>query len=297
VEQTAKHFGGSFSDGGAFSNMRLRPGEVQAVYYPTDAQNVSKNFVEYQVLVQERSNSIIITRLYEHVIAVDGFGGIADYYNYTFRPDPSANKTDGQKSYKAGVGSKVLVLCINGEYHNACIIGGIRDSNGPIDVKENDGHRLKFRFNGVSVEINKDGELTLEYQGAMNADGTPADGVDQDTLGTKISIAKTGNVTIADGTSENTILIDHANGRIQLVSKNEVDVTAPNIKVGSTSSSEPLVLGNSLNQWMQQLIAAINTISVPTATGPSGPPFNAPVFQQLAQQFEENLSQKSFTEK
>lgn len=296
MEQIPSHFGGIKYDGNAFGNFKLRPGEVQAVFYPTDAQNVSKNFVEYQVLVQERANDIIVNRMYSHVIAIDGFGGIADYCNYTFRPDKTATRTDGQKDFKAGVGSKVLVLCISGEQHNACIIGGIRDSNGPLDLRE-DGHRLKFRFNGVSVEINAQGELTLEYQGAMDADGKSAKDVDQDSLGTFVKIDRQGNTTLSDKDGKNSLLISHKDGKIQLVAENEVDVTAPNIKVGSISSSEPMVLGNSLNQWIQQLIVVLSTMTFPTATGPTGPTFLAPQLQQLAQQFEQNLSNKTFTER
>lgn len=296
MEQWPIHFGGTFDDGGMMNNLRFRPGEVQAVYTKDDPQNVSRKFVEYKVLVQHRSNGVVINRMYDHVFAVDTFGGIADYANWTFRADPSGNRLDGKKEPGAGVGSKVLILCVNGESHNACIVGGIRDSNGLVDDPE-EGHRLRFRFNGIAISINKDGEMTLEYQGAMLADGTVGPDVDTNAVGTTVKITKDGNFTVADKDSKNKIVLDHAQGKVFIESENEIVETAPKIRHGSVDSDEPHVLGNKTNDWVKQLINAIKAISVPTGTGPSGPPINSPLFEQLGQQFQDNLSERAFTEK
>jgi hypothetical protein len=296
------HFGGSFSDGGVLNNITLRFGEVQAVYFPEDPQNLSKRVVEYSVLVQHRSGSTVVSRMYHNCFAADLFGGISDTLTYTYRADPSASTMTAKKRGPVGNGSRVLVLCINGEEHSAVILAGIQHPSTPKAVKPDSGkpedfHNLHFRFQGIDVAIDHEGQLTLEYQGAMKADGTMADGVDAKSVGTTIKITKDGNFKVADKDDKSLFLLDHVNGKVQFTAENEFDITSKNIKFGSTSADEPQVLGNALQAWIGTLIDQICQIIVITSTGNSSPPTNTPQLQALKATFADTLSEFIFAQR
>ncbi len=130
------HFRGKasgFSSNGSMTNTMLRVGEVQAIYYPEDEENVSRRFVEYDVWVQHRANDTAVTKEYRHVIAIDHYGSVADYSFATYRvKKTSANEGDA-KTLEPGLGAKVILLCINGETNNAVILGAIRDVGSTQD--------------------------------------------------------------------------------------------------------------------------------------------------------------------
>lgn len=181
-----------FDGGDAFSNHALRFGEVQEIVYPNDKRSLSKKFVEYRVYVQERSNGTANGRMYEHVLLMNSLAGLADKSFYTLRGSKSAAKP---KDNRLGLGSKVLILCINGEVNNAVIIGGLRDEKDESEEKakaEDLGHHLSWIFNGFSVSIDKDGQLVATYGGKTDADGKRNKDVDQKLTGTRVSFLKDG---------------------------------------------------------------------------------------------------------
>lgn len=282
-------------DGDGLNNCKLRVGEVQAIFGPQHPLNVSKKRNEYQVFVSHRANGTASTKMYDHCLLADGFGSLADYIRYTLRTDPSATR----KTMGPGVGAKVLILCANGESTNPIIVSGIPDAArdpDPDPDPDQDGHHFEAEFNGVHFDVNNDGEFTLTYGGATNADGTLADGVDEDAVGTTITFSKDGNVTVADTDGSNSILLDHKNKKVQ-VTTTECDIIAKTIKHGDADASQPLVLGNAWKDWMNNVLTAIGQLTVMTAVGPSTVPINAPLFQALAQQLNTLLSQTAFVNK
>lgn len=66
-------------------------------------------------------------------------------------------------------------------------------------------------------------------------------------------------------------------------------------KVIHNGGSQPMVLGDTLKQLLENLITAITTITVtcPTSGGTSSTPINAPAFEVIKNQLENVLSQKS----
>jgi len=280
------------NDGDGLSNIRLRVGEVQAVFGPKHPLNVSKKRNEYQVFVTHRANGTIVTKLYEHCFLSDAFGSFADFIRFTLRADPSARRNP----VRPGVGAKVLILCINGESQNPVILSGIPDANRETDPDPTeDGHHLEAMFNGVEFNINAQGELLIAYRGATNADGTLADGVDQDAVGTFITLAKDGSVLMSDAKGDNSVLMDRPNSKV-VVTTSEYDVVADKIRHGSPSASEPHVMGNKWKSWMNRVVQAIEKITVFTAVGESSPPINLPEFQELAEELDTLLSEKAFVE-
>lgn len=281
-------------DGDGLSNVRLRVGEVQAVFGPKHTLNVSKKRNEYQVFVTHRANRTIVTKLYEHCYLSDAFGSLADFIRFTLRADPSARRNP----VKPGVGAKVLILCVNGESQNPVIISGLPDAGRDADPDpdpDDDGHHLQAMFNGIEFDINKDGELQITYGGATNADGTLADGVDQDAVGTFITLRKDGSVFMSDAKGDNSVIMDRPNSKV-VVTTGEYDVVADKIRHGSTGASQAHVLGNKWKTWMNNVLQQIQELTVLTAVGPSSPPVNLPAFQALAEQLDTLLSDKAFTE-
>lgn len=280
---------------GALFNVALRPGQVQEIYFPEDKKNVSKKFVEYDVMVQHRANGTAVTKLYTHVIAIDQTGSVADLDYSTYRTDNVATKQDGSQ-FRPGNGAHVILLCINGESNNGVIIGGLRHPDAPKDKKV-DGHHKHQRFNGIDLLINKDGELTITYQGAQKADGKIADGVDEGALGTFVKISKDGNLLVSDKEGKNQILLDHATGKVNIISENEINQTSEKVRLGDATTEDPAVGGNELKGLLTDLIKAINKLTVPTLNGPSGTPNNAPEFSAISSRLGDMLSGTVFVKK
>jgi hypothetical protein len=180
------------STGTGFDNWRLRVGEVQEAIPPTDPRNVSKRVTEYRVYVQQMSGNTMVGRVYDYCTISNMFGSLADHLEYSLRAVPSASNKDSQKNSGAGKGAKVLLLCINGSIQNAVIIGAIRDSNQTPETPGK-GQHLDFVFNGVSININDSGELSLKVAGKTDLDGKTIN----DDVGSSVKIDAAGNVSVS----------------------------------------------------------------------------------------------------
>jgi len=202
---------------GMFENTRLRLGEVQERIPPTDPRNISKMVDEYRVYVQHSDGGTMVGRIYDYCVLSNTFGSIADNLKYTLRATPSAINKDSQKNNGAGKGAKVLLLCINGDTRNAIIIGGIHDSKEVKDKSE--GHHLNFVFNGVAININDAGELTLNIHGKTDLDGKT-----EDDVGSSVKIDKDGNISVK------------ANGEVKVECGNAV-IDSDKIELGGSNLS------------------------------------------------------------
>lgn len=210
---------------GFLNNIRLRIGEVQELVPPKDKRNRNKKFNEYRVFVQHKENGTATTKMYEGCLLVNMFGGLADYLKFTLRADKVAEKKKGAP----GLGSKVLLLCINGESHSAVILGGLRDAE--FDKDEDKGHNLTFAFNGVDVEIDKDGQLKLSVNGPTKADGKAVS--ENSKLPSTIKIEKDGKITAVTGS--NSVIIEH--GKVTINSESAVEVNCQTAKINASQKA------------------------------------------------------------
>ncbi len=185
-------------DGGAFTDNLLRIGEVTKVIYPDDPQSLSKRFIEYSVQVQKRANGTAGVVEYRHCYMANPLSGLADYAWWRLRVDK--NHQAG-KDGNPGQGSKVLILCINGERMNPVILCGIRDEADLTEEKSlgrDKGHAAEFMFNGLKLAVADDGSLEIRYGGPTKADGTlDTDKVKAAQVGTYVKIANDGTLTLA----------------------------------------------------------------------------------------------------
>lgn len=172
-------------------NGLLRVGEVYERFPPGHKRNRNKLCDEYRVYVQHTDSHVYDPKDYYNCTLLSGFGGLADKSHHALRVNEK----------KSGIekGSKVLILCINGDMRNAIIIGGIRDSqeldkgqDGKDDQDRFGKHHYYWIFNGIEVFVNDDGEYTLTYKGKTENDGKRNKDVKESSVGSIFSMLKDG---------------------------------------------------------------------------------------------------------
>ncbi len=219
------------------NNILLRLGEVQEVIPPTSPKSRSRKVNEYRVFVQVVENGTAITTMYENCVLSNLFGGFADQLRYSLRAEKNADTKDSQRQPgQPGKGAKVLLLCLNGETHSPMIIGGLRDSEMDAKDDEKKGHNLFFSFNGVEIEIDKDGALALTVKGATTADNKPAEGVATDALPSKVSVGKDGKITASTKDGKNQVVIEQT-GKITVTAESEIEINCKTAKVNASSKA------------------------------------------------------------
>lgn len=235
-----------YDDGDSQSNVALRIGEIQEIVWPSDKRNLNKKFTEYTVLVQHRVRGIGVTKMYNHCVLSNMFGGLADRAVWTPRVEKTPSTS--QKNQSIGLGAKVLLACINGESNNAVIIGGMRDASDKTDQDDANskdlGHYASFIFNGISAFINKDGELRLAYKGKTNIDGKKNDDAKDSQVGTTFSLLKNGNAVLSDKDAKNAITIDHENSKV-IIARDKA------FELGD--ATDKMLLGESFRKSQQQM--------------------------------------------
>jgi hypothetical protein len=251
------------------TNVSLRVGEVKDIIFPSDPRSSTQQFIEYMVDVQHKDGANPgVTKTYNGCLLSNLFGGVADILRFTLRKDKNTN----QDNNGLGVGSKVTMLCINGDTHQCIILGGVRDGgNDPAVDQESDGHNLFFEFNGLQAAINKDGELTVTFNGATQVDGALADGVSADAQGSTLVFSKDGSLTQTSPDGKQFIKIDHTNHKIEITADAEFDLTSSgNVVIKSTGvlnggATDAWVLGttyrraeSSMNLQLAALAAALS---------------------------------------
>ena len=285
---------GSSSSQESSSNYVLRTGEILDIIYPDDTRSVSKRFIEYNVFVEHKENNTGHGRLYHNCYQMSPLGGLADKSLWTLRIDP--NNVTAQKNNlgKSGVGSKALVLCIDGSYASAVILGGIRNDQDKDDetIRKNLGHHGFFIFNGVKFQVNDDGSCQLSYQGKTKADGkwdNSVKNVTEDSLGTNIKIEANGNVSVSTNGDKEQILVDHVKGKIT--------VKSDKICLGGPNANENVLLGQKWKALMSDFIDAVCNITVFNSGGNTSPPLNASQIQALKNRLDGVLSDFVYTQK
>lgn len=260
---------GAEAHSGQIGGLGLKVGEVKEIIYPKSDKSVSKKFLEYRVIVQDTDSvGRGFATEYGNCYTSSMFGGVADKFRFTYRKQQKATKTG------LGEGSKVVILCINGNTSNALIIGGLRDG---VNDKENDpeddlGHHLRWEFNGLLVNIDKDGQFLCHRRGPTDETGKVLKDFEDDG-GAFIQLNQAGDVDLVDGgDGNNTIKLDHRNdhigieaakGSITVKCKDEINVETTDqfinlkakrgVNIGSAGADEPLVKGKTMRQDQKTL--------------------------------------------
>lgn len=254
------------SDGGSFTDTGLHYGEVQRVIYPQDTNSKTRKYLEYDVLVQYRSkNKSGAGRMYQNCIVANNLFGLADSGYQVLRAENSASKgTD------YGLGSKVLVLCLNGETSQPVIIGGMPDpkDESQSHIDKDSGILLDYRFNGISVIVNKDGEFQLTYTGKTKINGDVDDNVQSEQAGHSLSLTKDGNVNVV---TKQKMIVKPDKGL-------EVGKATDKMALFETYRKQENICNNTIQQNMatlQNLLTALSAVIATASVTPVAP--GAPV--------------------
>jgi len=143
--------------------------------------------------------------------------------------------------------------------------------------KAADGRVRRIRHNGVLVEIDAAGNVTIDARGAAKPELGPG-GAEQSNsgVGGKVMLRTT------DGSNETSLLLD-AQGRILFGG-------AP-----GAGAADPITLGNELKSIMGDLRTAIQNLKLMTAWGPTiGPPLNLAEFEAAFSRFDANEHSSDF---
>src|ERR1035437_1303647 len=242
-----------------FNSFSLRQGEVLEIIYPTDVKSLTKTFREYKVLVQQRDGSGPMSGVvYQNCMVANLFGGTADRFRYSLR----AQGVPPAKGEVVGDGSKVLLLCVNGETRRAYIVSGLNEESttSPVASPEDKtlGHNEFSEFNGVRVEVNDTGEYTLTFNGATNNDGTPRSDVTPGAPGSLLKFSNDGSINIQQGLQS--ILLDTPNKKIVITSDQyDVKIDTTGTKLGDANANDAMYLGTSHRNLDQTMNTSLTT--------------------------------------
>ena len=280
-------------------------GEIQRVIWPGDpGSRQDQRFVEYEVMCSGKDplTGESTSTLYRHCRLGSSLGGAADNCSYTLRGEDSYAKDRPDKTFGLGYGSKVLITCIEGNRLNPIIIGSIRDEQETEDKKE-DGHHLSYKFNGISVNINNDGELLIKRNGPTKHDGQNADGVQSTSVGGFIQLDSAGNIVLDTESDKEKVKLNHTDKKVEIESKEGQIAIKANQGVmvndatdfwlkGTTYRNAQQKLHQTLIQQLMAIGAKFGTVTDPI-TATAAMISQAPAFIQMANaiiEFENNSS-------
>lgn len=229
-------------------NTALRIGIVKQVVYPGDDKNLEKSAPEYDVLVfQQDKDKGVIPITYRNCVTMDMFGGIGDFFEFV-----KSEPTDKQ-STKLDIddGSYVLMLCIDGTSGRGVILGALPHHNRKSTLPKAKAKHLEGEYNGLRIQINDNGELTLTFKGKTDTKGvptTPAKG------GSQIRMEVDGSVEINDRDLDGALLAGNDKKAAENTAKAaedydkiRIDKTAKSITVKSRGDYNQTTGGNSTN--------------------------------------------------
>jgi len=214
-------------------NFSLKMGQIINIHYPDENKDAPQDVITYDVmLTQKTANNIAQAPLINCVIS-NMFGGMSDYVEYSLRPNEKSMIGIGADDNAEDLlGSVVVVLYVDGANETPLIVGGVfNKGKGSKVSKKDDGHFLDFVFNGVNVNINKNGELLIRKDGPTKANGLldedNKEGGTKEQAGSLIQIDKDGNINITANKNKVNIISDDINcGKSDLKAADRVAIAA-----------------------------------------------------------------------
>ena len=255
------HHGGTLSNG----NVRLRYGEVKREILPTSQESYSKSYREYEVLVQHYEGGSATHRMYHHCMVLNDLAGLGDFSTQSLRV---SDKPD----FQLGNGSRVFILCVEGNDARGVIIGG------PQQTKDTSvGTHKEVEFNGVSFEVFDDGSWSLTNKGKTDNAGEMDEDADEEGAGTTVKVESNGNFIINTQNGKCVLSINHKSGAIDIQSSDSItiktkqisveadslDIQATSTNINSSSvgvgsnATSPAVLGDKLATVLAQAFGVI----------------------------------------
>jgi hypothetical protein len=209
-----------------YQNTPLRMGCIVKIHEVDDDTNVSKLFVEYDVVTDEQKVTLGQSfTTYPNCIALDSLGGLADFFEAKLRVSKD-EKFEKSYDFKKQDGTMVLILCIDGFSDKPIIIGGVGHQARKTNLTKNNELHLEGEYNGMNWRVNKDGELKITFKSKTDNKGKPQD---EKAGGTFFEINKKGSVDIntnLEGDDETYVRMDKENKDVGLKAGANIGLTA-----------------------------------------------------------------------
>lgn len=235
-----------------YKNFGIKAGIVINCYTADDKKNLSKSVPEYDVAVIEQNENAsqnVIT--YQNCPAAELFGGLGDFFEFTYRNQTKADKKGQEKTFNLQNGSQVLIACLNGSSEKAIIIGALKHPKRKSKLTKASGHSMYGEFNGLSTSIDKDGAFKILFKGSTNTDGKANN---EKVGGSYLTIEKDGSIQLSDGNKE-FIRLDKTKKTLFLNSEKDMSL--------NTDSNLNLLSKKDTNQTMAKwMVKASGSVSM-----------------------------------
>lgn len=165
----------------SYRNTGLKAGLVSKSYAYNDPANQSGLCTEYDVItIEQFENKGSTSILYRNCIYSQGFGGLADFFEFNLRPKTfQTNK--GSPTFANQDGAIVLIQCLDGVGDKAVVVGCLIHPDRTTNITST-APQLAWEYNGVNFAINNDGSCSLTFKGATNSSGVPTDSSQGNTV-------------------------------------------------------------------------------------------------------------------
>jgi uncharacterized protein YaiE (UPF0345 family) len=156
----------------SYRNTGIKAGLVIKSYAADDPYNQNGLCTEYDVVTfEQQENKGSTSILYRNCLSTQGFGSIADYFEFTLRPK-TVQTNKGTATFGDQDGAIVLIQCLNNIGDKAIVVGNLIHPDRTTNISSTDP-QLAFEYNGVKVAINTDGSFALTFNGPTTSMGLP----------------------------------------------------------------------------------------------------------------------------
>lgn len=219
----------------SYKNTGLKAGFIVKAYAADDVSNKSQLCTEYDVrTIEQFENKGTTSILYRNCLSFQGLGSIADYLEFTLRPQTYQSKNapvfDGQD------GAMVLIQCLDNIGSKAIVVGNLIHPDRPTNITST-APQLSGEYNGVKVEIANDGSCSLTFKGATDSKGVT---VNPSQGPTEIKIETDGSYQFQNSGVK--IRGDKA-GKVSIIAKSDAEITCVNANVTASGDTNLTTTG------------------------------------------------------
>lgn len=157
----------------SYKNTGLKAGFVVKSYAANDPSNKSQLCTEYDVqTIEQFENKGSTSLLYRNCLSSQGFGSIADFWEYTLREQSYQSKN--APIFRGQDGAIVLIQCLDNIGSKAIVVGTLIHPDRNTNITST-APQLSGEYNGVNVEVQNDGSCSLTFKGTTDSKGIPTD--------------------------------------------------------------------------------------------------------------------------
>lgn len=223
----------------SYRNTGLKAGIVIKSYAADDPANQNGLCTEYDVAtIEQFENKGSTSIIYRNCLSTQGFGSLADYFEFTLRPKTfQTNK--GSITFGDQDGAIVLIQCLDNIGDKAIVVSNLIHPDRDTTITSTDP-QLSGEYNGVNVQIANDGSCSLTFNGATDSKGVP---IDSSQGPTEFQIMTDGSFQFNHSTI--TITADKS-GELTITTSGDANLTIGG-DVKLTASGNAIVMATEIN--------------------------------------------------